>query len=352
MMASSTSTTTPVSTAGANTFTSVSAIVVAFENVDILQKIVSFVGAKQYRFVAAVNPLFREAYLSTFPGNKVTRLNASTEAHARICWDELDHTDSAHRVSLCASAARHGNLSVLQFFFANYGRKSRFLHILRWHRKNKSLWDELTCSNAALNGHWEVLQWCREKDCPWDVRTCSNAARNGHLDILKWCRKNGCPWDEFTCAQAARNGHLNVLQWCREKDCPWDKDICAWAAGDGHLNVLQWCRENGSLWDEMTCKEAAEGGQLNVLQWCRENGCPWDKWTCCSAALNGHLHILQWCRENGCPWDGTTCAAAVAKGHSDVLQWSRDNGCPDNCVCILYGGSRYFLRIPSDEQIT
>ena len=45
----------------------------------------------------------------------------------------------------------------------------------------------------------ECLKYAHEKGCPWDEVTCSNAAKNGHLKCLKYAHENGCPWDKETC---------------------------------------------------------------------------------------------------------------------------------------------------------
>jgi hypothetical protein len=66
-------------------------------------------------------------------------------------------------------------------------------------------WNERS-SNAAER-LLEVLKWSRENGCRWDELTCADAAENGHLEELKRCRKNGCPRDEQTCSDAAENGH-------------------------------------------------------------------------------------------------------------------------------------------------
>ena len=239
---------------------------VPLENLDTLQQILSFVGIGHYLFVAATNRKFHEVYSALFPGDQETRLNASTEALARFCWEEIHHeimsdADTSQKATtLIGSAATHGNLPGLQFL--------------------------------------------RSVGCPWNEETCRFAALSGYLAVLQWCRENGCPWDERTCASAAKHGQLTVLQWCRENGCPWDEETCAFAAFSGNLAVLQWCRENGCPWNEETCACAAICGNLTVLQWCRENGCSWDERTFRNASRNGHDHIVEYCRENGCPMNG------------------------------------------------
>ena len=81
----------------------------------------------------------------------------------------------------------------------------------------------LLCASAAKGGQLKVLQWLRENECPWDELTCRAAADGGQLEVLKWARANGCPWDEKTCAFAAEGGHLEMLKWARENDCPWNE---------------------------------------------------------------------------------------------------------------------------------
>ncbi len=170
--------------------------VLPLESVDLLKSILSFVGSKQYLYVAVVNRRFKEAYLEIYNGNKETNVNISTEKLAKFCWKEIDHNHYAagrlQRV-LCASAAAHGSLPSLQYL-----------------RSMNCDWDAGTCRNASKNGHLMVLQWCRQNECPWDKWTCAEAAANDDLKVLQWCRENGCPWDEETCAYAAKN--INTVE--------------------------------------------------------------------------------------------------------------------------------------------
>ena len=59
------------------------------ENVDVLRLVVSFVGRKQYRFIATISQSFHAAYVQEFPKDKKTVLNASTIEFAKICWEDL-----------------------------------------------------------------------------------------------------------------------------------------------------------------------------------------------------------------------------------------------------------------------
>ena len=91
-------------------------------------------------------------------------------------------------------------------------------------------WDKDTCVSAAKGGNLEVLQWTRANDCPWDSDTCATAAGGGHLEGLQWAHANDAPWNEITCGKAAQGGHLEVLQWARANDCPWYIRTCEAAA--------------------------------------------------------------------------------------------------------------------------
>ena len=154
------------------------------DDLHLLKHIISFVGRYQYRFIAATNHRFQEAYEALYPGYKITYLNASTEKIAKMCWNEIDHENvypQDREEELSGSAAAHGNLPVVKFL--------RSLHCR---------WNERTCAYAAKNGHLHVLKWCRANGCPWNEQTCSGAARYGRLNVLRWCRENGCPWDAHT----------------------------------------------------------------------------------------------------------------------------------------------------------
>jgi hypothetical protein len=58
-----------------------------FDNLDILQHIISFVGKNQYRFVAIINQNFQQVYLQLFPENRKTYFNTSTIEHISMKSD-------------------------------------------------------------------------------------------------------------------------------------------------------------------------------------------------------------------------------------------------------------------------
>ena len=185
---------------------------------------------------------------------------------------------------------------------------------------------------AARHGYLEVFEkyWSQgpqEKLSKlWDERTCSWAALGGHLEVLKWLRAKGCPWGTTTSTGAAFLGHLEVLQWMRAQDppCPWDSRVCYSAASKGHLEVLRWARSQGCPWDEEVPYAAASCGRLEVLRWARSQGCPWDGRATRVAAMHGHLKVLKWLIKEGCPYDKGECREAAVRGGErarEVLEW-------------------------------
>ena len=134
-------------------------LLLILENLDILQHVVSYIGPRQYRFVASINRTFRTAYSHTFPNNTRTCIDASTVTLAKFCYE--DFTSAVVRPSMTTrwhleaqilvSASKHGNVPALQFL-----------------RSVNDEWSEHICMHAAQNGQLHVLQWARQNDCPWD----------------------------------------------------------------------------------------------------------------------------------------------------------------------------------------
>ena len=92
------------------------------QNIDVVQLIVEYVGPQQYRFVATINRSFHEAYSKVFLYDSKTGLIASTVELAKYCLEDLVGTSTYccdyvnyFQCMLCTSAARYGNLQVLQY---------------------------------------------------------------------------------------------------------------------------------------------------------------------------------------------------------------------------------------------
>ena len=107
------------------------------------------------------------------------------------------------------------------------------------HRRGRAELTVNLCTSAAKGGQLEVLEWLRENECPWDrrrarrrrlaatSRCCSGRARTTargtrrrarRRRMLQWARENGCPWNEKTCTSRCCSG--------RAPTRPWDEDTC------------------------------------------------------------------------------------------------------------------------------
>ena len=277
-----------------------------------LTEIVSFIGSNQYRFVAAINRRFHDAYLHAFPDNKETEINASTVSHAKICFEEwgmYSALDEDQRQDLCCSAAKHGSLPALLYLCSVNCVLTEWVSVI-----------------AAEHGHLHIIEWADRNGSPWNLHACTLAARNGHLHVMQWARTtHGCEWSHIACETAARNAQLHILQWAHESGYQLSVRVCAAAAENGHLHVLKWAHKNGCPWDEWVCTNAAENGHLHVLKWAREYACPWDEGVCVAAAEHGHLHVLKWARAHGAPWTlNKVIDRAQNNGHADIIQWIDD----------------------------
>ena len=135
------------------------------ENVDVVKFIVEYVGPNQYQFVATINRSFHDAHSKVFPEGSTTFLNASTVELAKYCSDDL--LDIGSQEKLCSTAAKYGNLPVLQYLVSV-----------------DCEWDDVSCWNAASYGHLHILKWIVQEGETFDPGTCSDAALHGRLHIL------------------------------------------------------------------------------------------------------------------------------------------------------------------------
>ena len=128
-------------------------------------------------------------------------------------------------------AARRGYLQVFEKYWSKGPQE-----------KLSKVWNEQTCSWAALGGQLEMLQWLRAKGCPWGTLASTWAAQRGQLEVLQWMRAQDppCPWNSNICDKAAKFGHLDVLRWARSQGCPWNEEVPTAAAKNGHLKLLIW----------------------------------------------------------------------------------------------------------------
>ena len=283
--------------------------------------VVSYVGGGQFRFLAAVNRTFYNAYLDKFPHKRTSKHASNLHSMERlsIFIQEVGPIKRVKAMKVAKDmvidcAARHGSMEIVHLFH-------------RYHANIKPILETTVCARAALHGHLEGLRQLRHGGTAWDAFTCSSAATGGHGDILQYAHTHGCPWDAWTCSNAALHGHLSVLQYARDHGCSWSEHTCSNAALNGHLATLEYAHDNGCPWNEFTCSNAALGGHMDVLVYAFTRNCPWNSYTCSNAAQNGHLHILKYARMMHCPWSHHTIHKALENGHLEVARWACRNGC-------------------------
>jgi hypothetical protein len=218
-------------------------------NVDILSNcIMPYVGTHQFRFVAGVNRSLYQAY-TTFTAKKIqqnppkssgcaflintdhkwTYYDVSTTQHAKICYEETTHPE---RYTLCALAAKDGNLPVLEYLKTVLDCP----------------WNVRTCAMAGRYGHVPILEYARQNGCDWNDSTLIYAAQNGHLSILEWAFQNGYTSESisiYVSSNAAECGQLHILQWLHEKNCSFHDDVTRYAADRGHPSIVQWLCARG-----------------------------------------------------------------------------------------------------------
>ena len=259
--------TTAPSTATASVESDCLNILSSFDNMDVLQLIVSFVGDYQYRFVAAVNRSFRAAYANEFRNNTITYIDTSTVAHAKICYEELN-SDTMSDASfdswgdsfacdddddddeddcgcgngcgcgwrlelnreciLCRSAAKHNNLAALMYL-----------------KSEDCAWDARTCAAAAHEGNFDLLAWAIEHHCRWDLRTVRLVATHDCFDVLQWVIEHGTFIEAiFIHVAAASHGNLKMLQWAVTKFGIKRIEYFHWifnaACAHDHFNIARW----------------------------------------------------------------------------------------------------------------
>lgn len=103
-------------------------------------------------------------------------------------------------------AARAGQVQVLQWLhdnghnYVNYetitqlATEGGHVSIWEWMREYGVIsWSPDACKSAARHGQLHVLQWLRQNGCPWDGQVIGIAKSKGYEHIVEWARANGCP---------------------------------------------------------------------------------------------------------------------------------------------------------------
>lgn len=102
-------------------------------------------------------------------------------------------------------AAHHGHTHILDWL-VNQGykpdstilsgaAKGGHVQVLEWglQHANSLRWSCKVCAHAAYHGHLHVLQWLRRNECPWDGNVLYWALRGNHSHVLEWAQAQDCP---------------------------------------------------------------------------------------------------------------------------------------------------------------
>jgi hypothetical protein len=156
------------------------------EHDDILDRIFSFVGWKEWLYVGGVCRCWRSRYLSMC---------------SKACAGEKEHAFQTSRRSSFVTAARFSmalanglampDASQMYVFFDDLPVLSQQpIEVLRLARMRGTAWHENLCADAAYFGKFELLKWLHLSGCPWNalnvVANAIRGKRGQYKVILPW----------------------------------------------------------------------------------------------------------------------------------------------------------------------
>lgn len=235
--------------------------------------------------------------LKTFP--RLRQRMANFEQHPNLLLWAKRSTNMKATLDLCHTAAEFGNVEMLLLLKEEMDRKFWDDEVYNWR----------LCASAAKGGNLAVMQWMLDAASghPLEANTgvLACAAWGGHLGLIQWlqAQPQPCGYDKWACVQAAANGHIRVLEWLRAQDppCPWDASCFAFAAANGQVDTLSWLRNEVCPWDADACLMAAKNGQVGALEWLltQDPPCPWHLHDCMHLAQrNRHANVVAWILAN------------------------------------------------------
>jgi hypothetical protein len=214
----------------------------------LMNGILPFIGNFHFRYIAGINRQFYRSYTTLYPsketyvfnGNMSSLLDASMDyipAEIQLCLDEIDKDTISNVlrddqiITLHKIAATNGNVELLKYLQDTYQYLFGFQKMLNRKRSRSNQKKDTTwlqgrrsfCATAALHGRLDMIQLSRcQYDFPWDEETCSNAALHGHWHILKFAYKHQCPWNSKTRTNAEAYCGKNseeITKWLQQRGC-------------------------------------------------------------------------------------------------------------------------------------
>ncbi len=101
------------------------------------------------------------------------------------------------------SAARYGDLDILEKGFKYHGSKPHLLNQLLYHY-------------AIEAGYLDIVKWLYENKCPINRMAPHTAINNDRLEILEYLHKIRCPFDCGIFESIILHGKLKYVQWLHE----------------------------------------------------------------------------------------------------------------------------------------
>jgi hypothetical protein len=199
---------------------------------------------------------------------------------------------TAHNMWLVKSAARAGNIAILNWMFEKCAHKWTNIeshkwintvskiaaecgheHILQWMVNSGIRIGWTAHITAAERGNFEVLHFIHKHE-KISVVAFVGAASFGRVDVMKWLREHGYEPESSAMRAAARCGRKEVMEWLRSIGMPWDKGVCVAAASRRNIETLVWVLANGAQWDPAACEKAPDENKASVIAFALENGLP------------------------------------------------------------------------------
>jgi hypothetical protein len=317
----------------------------------ILQQIFSYVGMKEWLYVAGVCSDWRALYLQLL----ASQPRAKLPHHKRRFCDEVTQTQTTHAAALASvtrlELALQCGISYCDLLAEQAGAMCTRERLQQLIENGLGLRAAL-CTGAARAGRVRTLMWLKQQRCPFDLcKVLTAALQHAHLQVLDWVRDDEQLWSEVlihlpfepgssvigaslleAAASSASTLVLSYMQVNGLLDEDGGRYIAQYAARLGHLPLLKWLHQQGYEIDSDETGQAAEGGHLAALQYLHETvQCSLDDDGLYEAKDKGHVDIMRYYKAAGV---GAWSAVALAEklefagfnGHLAAAQWLRSLG--------------------------
>jgi hypothetical protein len=266
-----------------------------FNDVGIVQLVLSYVGPGNYFFLGTVCKLWHKLYTEQPACERPSVDWRNEETHSVSCSSRTTLASAVFASPACVQLAygfgfmRYGDTSTLQQLAGKHADKQTLLAL----RAAGMRFQNPLLRGAADSADLSKLIWLyREQRCellPDDI-TC-RAAKCGSIEMLDWLIGVGCAVTAGTFSFAALAGHMHILK---------------------HLQRLYGSNSSSSscAWNETTTLAAARRDDFEMLQWLCTAGCPWDSRTCDKIIERADVAAMSMLCKLKCPWIAR-CAAEL-----------------------------------------